>query len=154
MPPIYVVVVDNDPIYIGLATRFLSNQENLFVSGVLLGRDDLIKSTQVFAPDIMLYNLNNPLRQDLETISLLKEISPSTHIIAVSSNISEHTRRQVLHAGADNFVKRNRMNIEFLPMMWKLITMYRHRHQKWEMDTAPLTPPNGNFSFQSNGQIH
>ena len=154
MPPIYVVLVDNDPIYLGLATRFLGKQENLIVSGVIAGSNELFNLVQVFEPDILLYNLSSSRNYDLDAISRLKEISPGTHIIAVASHGSNQNRKQVLLAGADNFVKRTRVNIEFLPMVWKLITMYRHRNQRWEMEAAPLTPIQRNFDNQTDKRIH
>ena len=57
--PVYVVVVDSDPRFLEIATRFLQKREGTLVYSAVSTGDEVLKQTDVFEPDVILYNLGN-----------------------------------------------------------------------------------------------
>jgi DNA-binding NarL/FixJ family response regulator len=153
MFPIYVVIVDSDPRFLEIATRFLQKREEVLVYSVVSTSRDVVIQADVFEPDIVLYNLNDADPQSLAAINKLRNKFPEITIIVVSPSENENLKHSILEAGANDFVLRYAMNLEFLPAIWSLISMYQHRYGKSGIGTIPgrrnpmrVIPPSPNVS--------
>jgi DNA-binding NarL/FixJ family response regulator len=73
----------------------------------------------------------------LATINKLRNKFPDMTIIVVSPPENEKLKHSILEAGANDFVLRCAMNLEFLPAIWSLISMYKHRYGKSGIGTIP-----------------
>jgi DNA-binding NarL/FixJ family response regulator len=137
MFPIYVVIVDSDPRFLEIATRFLQKREEVLVYSAVSTSRDILMQVDVFEPDVVLYNLNDSDPQSLATINKLRNKFPDMTIIVVSPPENEKLKHSILEAGANDFVLRYAMNLEFLPAIWSLISMYQHRYGKSGIGTIP-----------------
>ena len=137
MFPIYVVIVDSDPRFLEIATRFLQKREEVLVYSAVSTSQDILTQADVFEPDVVLYNLNDSDTQGLDTIKKLRDKFPDMTIIVVSPQENEEFKKTILDAGASDFVLRYAMNLEFLPAIWSLISMYQHRYGRSGIGTIP-----------------
>ncbi len=137
MFPIYVVIVDSDPRFLEIATRFLQKREGVLVYSAVSTSNEILMQANVFEPDVVLYNLDESDPKSLETIKKLRSKFPNMTIIVVSPPENEQIKQSVIEAGASDFVLRYAMNLEFLPAIWSLISMYQHRYGKSGIGTIP-----------------
>jgi len=135
--PIYVVIVDSDPRFLEIATRFLQKREGVLVYSAVSTSNEILNQASVFEPDVVLYNLDESDPQCLSTVKKLRNQFPDMTIIVVSPPENEKFKKSVLEAGASDFVLRYAMNLEFLPAIWSLISMYQHRYGKSGVGTIP-----------------
>ena len=141
MLPVYVVVVDSDPRFLEIATRFLQKREGTLVYSAVSTGDEVLKQTDVFEPDVILYNLGNSSPESLDTIKQLRDRFPGMTIIVISPPENEAYKQDVLDAGANDMVLRQAMNLEFLPAIWSLVSIYQHRYGRSGIRTIPGTNP-------------
>lgn len=137
MFPIYVVIVDSDPRFLEIATRFLQKRNEVLVYSAVSTSSDILMQADVFEPDVVLYNLNEADPHSLATINKLRSRFPDMTIIVVSPPENEKFKQSVIEAGASDFVLRYAMNLEFLPAIWSLISMYQHRYGRSGIGTIP-----------------
>lgn len=137
MLPVYVVIVDSDPRFLEIATRFLQKRDGVLVYSAVSTSNEILKQAEVFEPDVVLYNLGNSDSDSLETIRQLRTRFPFMTIIVVSPPENENFKQAVLEAGASDFVLRQAMNLEFLPAIWSLVSMYQHRYGRSGVGTIP-----------------
>ena len=130
MLPLYVTMVDSDVKFLEIADRFLQKRSNTLVFNTVSTSEEILHQTSVFEPDIVVYNLENTNPENLKTIRHLREKFPSLTIVVISKMENEQFQKSVLNAGADEYVFKQGQNIEFLPAIWSLITMYQQRFGK------------------------
>lgn len=137
MLPMFVVIVDSDPRFLEIATRFLQKRTGVLVYSAVSTSDEILRQANVFEPDILLYNLTNSDAESLKTIKQLRNKFPRITIVVVSPPENENFKQAVMEAGANDFVLRHALNLEFLPAIWSLITMYQQRYGKTGVGTIP-----------------
>ena len=137
MFPIFVVIVDRDPRFLEIAQQFLQKRAGVLVYSAVSTGQDILRQAGVFEPDVVLYNLADSTPQSLETIKTLRDKFPNMTIIVMSPPENQHFKDAVLDAGASDFVLRQAMNLEFLPAIWSLISMYQQRYGKSGVGTIP-----------------
>ena len=137
MFPIYVVIVDSDPRFLEIATRFLQKREGVLVYSAVSTSDEILRQASVFEPDIVLYNLDESDLNSLDTIRKLRTKFPEMTIVVVAQPENKNFQQSILEAGANDVVLRYAMNLESLPAIWSLITMYKHRYGLSGIGTIP-----------------
>jgi DNA-binding NarL/FixJ family response regulator len=135
MLPLFVVIVDSDPRFLEIATRFLQKRTGTLVYSAVSKSDEILRQVNIFEPDILLYNLSNSDSKSLETIKQLRNKFSRITIIVVAPPENGNFKQAVMEAGANDFVLRNALNLEFLPAIWCLITMYQQRYGKSSIGT-------------------
>jgi len=112
-----VMIVDDLPANVDLLTRLLSK----IGVGTILGYTDpiaAISECERCAPDLILLDLHMPQLDGLGFLGRLRELeSPSTFVpvIVLTADITDDTRRNVLGAGAKDFVTK--------PFDWVEVTL-------------------------------
>ena len=137
MFPIYVVIVDSDPRFLEIATRFLQKREGLVVYSAVSSSNEILRQASVFEPDIVLYNLDESDPKSLDTIRKLRSRFTKMTIIVISQPENESFKQSIIEAGATDIVQRYAMNLESLPAIWSLISMYKHRYGEAGVGTIP-----------------
>jgi DNA-binding NarL/FixJ family response regulator len=137
MLPIFVVIVDSDQRFLEIAANFLQKRSGVLVYSALSTSDEILQQATVFEPDILLYNLDNAEPKSLETIKKLRDKFPHITIVVVSPPENQKFKQATIDAGANDFILRYAMNLEFLPAIWSLITMYQQRYGKTGVGTIP-----------------
>lgn len=117
MHPVSVLLVDDNPAFLRIATRFLQEQcyDWVVVVGAAGGGEEGLIQAQEQRPDIVLVDLRMPGLSGLETIPLLRSMLPDVGIIALTLLESNGYREAALAAGADDFVSKFAVNTDLLP---------------------------------------
>ena len=115
MKPISVLLVDNNPIFLRVAARFLETHAEIAVVGTAAGGEEGLARAQELRPQVILVDLAMPDLPGLQAIPRLREMLPDMGIIALTMLDTEGYRRAALAAGADEFVPKAAMHSELLP---------------------------------------
>ena len=93
--PIYVVIVDSNPRFLEIATRFLQKREGVLVYSAVSTSNEILRQTNIFEPDIVFYNLDESDPNGLDTIRKLRSKFPEITIIFNESETHRRTARAV-----------------------------------------------------------
>jgi DNA-binding NarL/FixJ family response regulator len=115
MKPISVLLVDDNPRFLRIATRFLQEHDDVVVVGAAGGGEEALTLAQDLQPDIVLIDLAMPGLSGLETIPRLRAVLPEVGIIALTVLDTNSYRQAALAAGADDFVPKASLSTELLP---------------------------------------
>jgi DNA-binding NarL/FixJ family response regulator len=117
MKPISVLLVDDNPSFLRIATRFLEQHEDVVVVGAAGGGEEALALAQDLEPDIVLIDLAMPGLSGLETIPHLRAVLPGVGIIALTMLDTNSYWQAALAAGADGFVPKASLDTDLLPAM-------------------------------------
>jgi DNA-binding NarL/FixJ family response regulator len=115
MKPISVLLVDDNPVFLRIATRFLQEHDDVVVVGAAGGGEEAMAMAQDLQPDIVVIDLAMPGLSGLATIPLLQVVLPEVGIIALTVLDTNSYRQAALTAGANDFVPKVSLNIDLLP---------------------------------------
>lgn len=120
MSPISVLIVDNNPIFLGAATQFLNQQDpdRVTVAGTATDGETAITLVQALQPEVVLLDLSMPGLSGLETLPLLKDAMPNVIVIILTLLDTAEYRQAALSAGADAFVPKAVLSTELMPAIW------------------------------------
>ncbi len=110
-----VLLVDDNPIFLGIVTRFLQQHEEITVVGGVDGGKEALAQAHRLRPDIVLIDLAMPQVSGMEAILRLRAAWPKIGIIALTLLDTNGYRQAALTAGADGFVAKDNLNTELLP---------------------------------------
>ena len=115
MKPISVLLVDDNPAFLRIVTRFLQEHDDVVVVGVAGGGEEALALAQDLKPDIVLIDLAMPGLSGLETIPRLRAVLPEVGIIALTVLDTNGYREAALAASADDFVPKATLDTDLLP---------------------------------------
>ena len=115
MKPISVLLVDDNPAFLRIVTRFLQEHDDIVIVGAADGGEEALALAQDLQPDIVLIDLAMPGLSGLETIPRLRAVLPEVGIIALTVLDINSYWQAALAAGASDFVPKARLNTELLP---------------------------------------
>jgi DNA-binding NarL/FixJ family response regulator len=115
MKPISVLLVDDNPSFLRIATRFLQQHDDVMVAGAAGGGQEALALVQDLQPDIVLIDLAMPGLSGLETIPRLRAILPAVGIIALTMLDTNSYWQAALAAGANDFVPKASLDTDLLP---------------------------------------
>ncbi len=115
MNPISVLLVDDSPVFLGIAVQFLQAYDDLIVVGAVAEGERVLTEAQHLCPDVVLVDLTMPNISGLEVIPRLRELLPQVGIIALTLHNTNAYRQAALDAGADHFIPKSAMSTELLP---------------------------------------
>jgi DNA-binding NarL/FixJ family response regulator len=115
MKPISVLLVDDNPAFLRIATRFLQEHGDVAVVGAAGGGEEALALAQDLQPDIVVIDLAMPGLSGLEAIPRLWAVLPGVSIIALTVLDTNSYREAALAAGANDFVAKVSLNTDLLP---------------------------------------
>jgi DNA-binding NarL/FixJ family response regulator len=115
MKPISVLLVDDNPAFLRIATRFLQRHDDTVVIGTADGGEEALALAQDLQPDIVLVDLAMPGVSGLDTIPRLRAILPKVGIIALTVLDTNSYLQAAIEAGANDFVPKASLNTDLLP---------------------------------------
>lgn len=125
MKPISVLLVDDNPVFLGIVTRFLQQHEEIVVSGGVNSGEEALLQAHRLKPDVVLIDLAMPKVSGMEAILRLRAAWPRLGIIALTLLDTNGYRQAALTAGADEFVAKDNLNAELLPAIQRVIAVKR-----------------------------
>ena len=129
MNPISVMLVDDNPTFLRIATRFLQEHDDVMVVGAAGGGEEALAQAQARQPDIVLIDLAMPGLSGLETIPRLRAMLPEVGIIALTVLDTNSYRQAALEAGANDFVPKSTLNTDLLPAIRRVAQAARLRER-------------------------
>jgi DNA-binding NarL/FixJ family response regulator len=115
MSAVSVLLVDDNPIFLHCAKRFLQKRQDVVVVGTVSGGKWAVDLAQNLKPDVALIDLSMSDLPGLELIPLLRAALPEIGIIALTLLDTDDYRQAAMAAGADGFVSKNTMNTDLMP---------------------------------------
>jgi DNA-binding NarL/FixJ family response regulator len=135
MHPVSVMLVDDNPIFLRAATRFLEARGGVDVVGTARGGAVALEQAQELRPQVILVDLVMPGLAGLETIPYLRRLLPGVGIIALTMVNTRSFREAALGAGADAFVAKSAMRTGLL----SIIRQVAKEHGKNKRRRAAVT---------------
>ena len=125
MSAVSVLLVDDNPIFLHCAKRFLKKRQDVVVVGTVSGGKWAINLAQNLRPDVALVDLSMSDLPGLELIPQLRAALPEISIIALTLFDTDDYRQAALAAGADGFVSKNTMNTDLMPAIQSVTQINR-----------------------------
>lgn len=117
MAPIRVMLVDDNPTFLRVATTFLEENSHgeLDIVGAAHCGEEALALAPALQPQIILLDLAMPGLSGMETAPRLQQALPEVGIIALTVFGGERYRQAALTAGADDFVSKTALITDLLP---------------------------------------
>ncbi len=117
MDPIRVMLVDDNPTFLHIATSFLKEhyRDELEIVGTARAGEEALVQVRHLRPHVVLMDLAMPGMGGLEAIRCLNVLRPGVGIIALTLLGDAGYREAALAAGADEFVSKQAMITDLLP---------------------------------------
>jgi DNA-binding NarL/FixJ family response regulator len=124
-----VLLVDDNPTFLRVLTRFLTDQNEiaLEVVGTVIGGEEAVAQAETLQPDVVLVDLQMPLRSGLELLPHLRVRLPDARLIALTLLDPDSFRQPALAAGADAFVSKARLEHDLLPAIRSFVPLQYRR---------------------------
>jgi DNA-binding NarL/FixJ family response regulator len=125
MDPISLLLVDDNPRFLQLLTRFLHIRypADVVVMDVARSGVEAVARAQIVRPQVVLLDLAMPDMPGWEVIPRLRKELPEVGIIVLTLLESGGYRDMVLEAGADAFVGKSTLVTELMPAIRRVATM-------------------------------
>lgn len=120
MKPITVLLVDDNPTFLDIASRFLQGHEQVTVVGIANGGREAIDKAQQLQPQVILIDLAMPDLAGLDAIPVLRSLLPQVAIIALTLLDTQSYREAAFAAGADGFIAKGDLNAQLLPAIQRV----------------------------------
>lgn len=104
-----IVLIDDNPVFLRHAQRFLSQQPGFAVVAVAKTGQEGLRSVQAVRPDVVLLDISLPDQSGLDLIPAVKEAAPESGVIVVTMQDAAQYRDNALRRGADGFVAKAHM---------------------------------------------
>ncbi|MBN1668087.1 MAG: response regulator [Anaerolineales bacterium] len=125
MPPLAVLVMDNNPFYLRLANRFLQQRDDVVVLEGDMHRIADWQAGRSILPDIIFLNLDRDTRVGIEFIRRIRSLAPATQLVVLASIEQKSQTHLIKEAGASDVIIRPRVAVEALPLIWQTVSRRR-----------------------------
>lgn len=117
VPPVSVLLVDDNPTFLGIANRFLEDQTpaRVRVLGTAATGEEGVALAQQLRPQVLVLDLNLPGQSGLEVLGVLQRDCPETKVVVLTMFEGDSYRTVALAAGAHGFVTKAALNTELIP---------------------------------------
>ena len=105
--PITVLIVDDHELVREGVRAFLDAQEDLSVVGEAGDGREALRLVEALVPDVVLMDLLMPGMDGIETTRRVKELSPRSHVVVLTSHHDDAHVFPALRAGALSYVLKN-----------------------------------------------
>ncbi len=120
MPPIRLMLIDNNSTFLQILTRFLQRFPEVAVVGAAHSGEEAVSQVALLRPGVVLLDLAMPGLNGMETIPLLRQALPQAKIIILTLLGHETYRQAAMAAGADGFLAKANLDSELLPAIRKV----------------------------------
>jgi DNA-binding NarL/FixJ family response regulator len=121
MKDLSVLLLDHNPLFAQLLTRFLQLEEKVRVTVMTTRDGQVLEKSEELAPEVVLVDLDKSVKTSLEMIARIRRLLPDALIITLTMMETVYYRKAVQDAGADELVGKQDLNSNFLIYMHSLI---------------------------------
>jgi DNA-binding NarL/FixJ family response regulator len=115
MNRISVMLVDDNPTFLGILRRFIEKCSDLQVVGTSQDGAAALVMAQHHRPQVVLLDLAMPGMNGFTTITELRKLMPRVGIIVLTLHSQASYRQATLQLGADEFVSKGDLDTALLP---------------------------------------
>lgn len=119
---IRIMLVDDNPTFLRVATAFLQRHDDLLVVGAVEGGEEALAQLLDIQPHVVLLDLAMPGLSGMETIPRLRAAMPHLGIVVLTMLDDSAYRQAVLAAGADGYVRKASMYTDLLPAIRQVVS--------------------------------
>jgi len=117
MKPIKVLIVDDNPTFIGIVRRFLSRFADIEVVAEATSAEDALVLARHASPQIALVDIAMPEINGLALTRMLREEHPDLAVILVTLLDTAQYRSASAEAGAAGFVAKPTLSTDLVPLI-------------------------------------
>ena len=129
MSKIRVLLVDDSPEFLKMATQFLATVQEIDPVGVALTGQDALVLVAGLQPDLILMDLVMPEMNGLDATRHIKAMPDPPIVIILTGHDTPEYRSAAATAGADGFIHKPKLFDELLPLMRRLTTFSTERNE-------------------------
>jgi DNA-binding NarL/FixJ family response regulator len=124
-----VLLVDDNPTFLRVLTRFLADQgeEGVQVVGTVVGGREAVAQAKRLQPDVILLDLEMPDVPGLDLLPRLRATCPDARLIALTLMDPDSFQAAALVAGADAFVSKASLEQDLFPAIQGLAPLAHRR---------------------------
>lgn len=98
-----IVVDDHDLIREGI-NRIISFEEDLIMTGQYSNGEELIKNIRNNIPDVVLLDINMPVKNGLDTLRIIKKLYKDIKVVMLTVENDKNTIMEAIDIGADAYI--------------------------------------------------
>ena len=107
MTPIRVGIVDDNALFRKVLRSILEREHDLTVVAEADNGLDVLGMMERFRPDVVLVDLNMPVVDGFDAISIITEDYPTTKVITLSIHTLDEVKERAMEAGACHFLTKD-----------------------------------------------
>ena len=107
--PIKILIVEDQPTDAEILRHELKRGGMLFTDCMVETREEYIRALNDFKPDIILSDYHMPMFNGMSALYLKVKLAPTTPFILMTGEINEKTAVEVMKAGAQDYILKDRL---------------------------------------------
>ena len=111
-PPLRILVAEDDESFLETISLLLEQDDRFVVAGRARNGREAVALAEAVAPDAVVVDIEMPILDGVEATRRLREAAPDLPIVAVSGHDYEERVLEIREAGADDYVRKARMEDE------------------------------------------
>lgn len=132
--PASVLVIESHPLMREALCAAIAEESDMKVGFQAASGTEALEMVKVVTPEIILFALENPVSDGLESLSALRRALPDTPILALTSNEVAGQERAALDAGAYAVLNKAVARIELIEVLHELQAKAIVDHLKRELE--------------------
>lgn len=112
--PIRVAIVDDHMVLVDALRMIVQSQRDMQVTGTACSCAECLELLHKNTPQVLLLDIMLPDGDGIHLVPTIKNISPETNVLILSSASDEATLMRAMQAGVSGFVSKNRNLLEVL----------------------------------------
>jgi CheY-like chemotaxis protein len=125
--PFRILVAEDAESFLDTVALVLENDRRFEVAGRARNGREAVELVERLAPDAVVMDIEMPVLDGVEATRLLKATSPELPIVAISGNDYEERVLEIRRAGADDYVRKARLEDELPRVLAGLLSASRMR---------------------------
>jgi DNA-binding NarL/FixJ family response regulator len=126
-PPYRILVAEDDESFLDAIALLLERDDRFVVAGKARNGREAVALAEELAPDGVVLDIEMPLVDGVEAARELRAGAPNLPIVAVSGHDYEERVLEIRQAGADDYVRKERMAAELPRVLAALLDPSRMR---------------------------
>jgi DNA-binding NarL/FixJ family response regulator len=123
MPPLRVLIADDQRLFADAMQTALSTDERVEVVGIASNGNEAFALTRDLRPDLVLMDLNMPSLDGLQATRRIREAGYPTPVIIVTGDDVLAARTEVMDAGAAAFVHKDQSLDDFMSVFFEVASL-------------------------------
>jgi DNA-binding NarL/FixJ family response regulator len=111
-PPYRILIAEDDESFLEAIALLLARDDRFVVAGTAHNGEEAVTLAEELAPDAVVLDIEMPVLDGVEAAQKLRAASPRLPIVAVSGHDYEERVLEIRQAGADDYVRKARMDAE------------------------------------------